>query len=330
MPRGVYLSTGPLLPNQINDILHIMETQAKTTAKDFFINLGAMLALYTTVANLVNLLFRVINTAYPKINEGYLGFIWSSISISWPVAAIIVFFPIFILLMWLLEQDYKQFPDKQYASMHKWFACISLFIFGAVIAGGFLTVLYYFIDGRELTTGFFLKVLVLLVIAGGVFSYYLYDVTGRLTGNLRKIYRVVALVIVLGSIIWGFNILGSPRTQQLKKYDQQRVDQLSEISRQVDYFYEDKGSLPQTLAELSEGSYQGHEWVDPQTKRLYEYVKTNDLAYLLCAEFNKESDKENAQSYYDYYGYEDTNWTHPAGRYCFTKTINKNLYQPSD
>ncbi|MDP9249229.1 MAG: DUF5671 domain-containing protein [bacterium] len=308
-----------------------METQAKTTAKDFFINLGAVVALYTTVASLVNLLFRVINTAYPKINESYMGYMWNSGSISWPVSVIMVFFPIFILLMWLLEQDYKQFPDKQYAAMHKWFAFISLFVFGAVIAGDLITVLYYFIDGRELTTGFFLKVLVLLIIAGGIFSYYLYDVTGRLTANLRKIYRVVALVIVLGSIVWGFNILGSPRTQQLLKYDQQKVDELSELNRQVQYFYEEKGYLPQAVSELSEGSYKGQEWVDSQTNRPYEYVKTNDLTYLLCAEFNKESDKESAQSYYDYYGgYEDTNWTHPAGRYCFTETIDKNLYQQYD
>jgi hypothetical protein len=306
-----------------------METQAKTTAKDFFINLGAVLALYTTVANLVNLLFRVINTAYPKINEGYMGFLWSSISVSWPVAAIIVFFPVFILLMWLLEQDYKRFPDKQYAPMHKWFAFISLFVFGAVIAGDLMAVLYYFIDGRELTTGFFLKVLVLLVIAGGIFSYYLYDVMGKLTGNIRKIYRVVALVIVIASIIWGFSIIGSPRTQQLKKYDQQKVEELRQINNEINYFYGEKGYLPQALSELSQGSYKDPARVDPQTDRPYEYVKTNELTYMLCAEFNKESE-ESEQSYYDYYGYDDTNWTHPAGKYCFTETVEKSLYQPSE
>src|SRR3989344_503718 len=136
-----------------------METQAKTGAKDFFINLGAIVALYTTVVSLVNLLFRAINRAYPQIDHNYYGF-FSNDSISWPVAAIIVFFPIFILLMWLLEKDYKVFPDKQYAGFHKWFSYITLFVFGIVLAGDLLTVLYYFIDGRELTTGFFLKVLV--------------------------------------------------------------------------------------------------------------------------------------------------------------------------
>ena len=307
-----------------------METQAKSGAKDFFINLGAIVALYTTVVSLVNLLFRVINTAYPKINNGYFGFAWNSGSISWPVAAIIVFFPIFILLMWLLERDYRVFPDKQYAGVHKWFSYITLFVFGIVLAGDLLTVLYYFIDGRELTTGFFLKVLVLLVIAGGLFSYYLYDVMGRLTGNVRKIYRVVAVIIVVGSIIWGFNIIGSPRTQQLLKYDQQKADELQQIDNEITYFYQDKGYLPQSLAELSQGSYKGPERMDPQTKRPYEYMKTNDVTYLLCAEFNKESDDKNTESYYNYYGYQDTNWTHPAGRYCFTKTIDKNLYQPNN
>ena len=44
-----------------------METQTKISAKDLFINLGAIVSLYTVVVSLVNLLFTAINTAYPKI-----------------------------------------------------------------------------------------------------------------------------------------------------------------------------------------------------------------------------------------------------------------------
>src|SRR3989344_1976499 len=92
-----------------------MEPQTKSGAKDFFINFG-------------------------------------STSISWPVATLIIFFPIFIFLMWLLEREYRINPEKQSAGIHKWLTYITLFLAGITIAVDLITVLYFFIDGQELTT----------------------------------------------------------------------------------------------------------------------------------------------------------------------------------
>src|SRR6185369_1949581 len=64
------------------------QMKPKASAKDFFLNLGAFIALYTLVGNLVSLLFNVINTAYPKVVSGYNYF--GSSSISWPVATLVV------------------------------------------------------------------------------------------------------------------------------------------------------------------------------------------------------------------------------------------------
>src|SRR3989344_7330910 len=100
-----------------------METQTKISAKDLFINVGAIVSLYTVVVLLVNLPFTAINTSYPKIERGY-G-IFGSQSISWPVATIIIFFPIFIFLMWMLERDYRINPEKQATGIHKWLSYIT-------------------------------------------------------------------------------------------------------------------------------------------------------------------------------------------------------------
>lgn len=104
----------------------------QSNAKDFFLNLGAIVSLYTVVYSLVDLLFTVINTAYPQINNGY-DYVGSQ-SISWPVSILIIFFPIFVLLMWLLEKEYAAYPEKQNAGVHKWLTYITLFISGLVIA----------------------------------------------------------------------------------------------------------------------------------------------------------------------------------------------------
>ena len=71
-----------------------MEQNQTKGAKDFFINLGASVALYTVFITLINLLFTIINRIYPQIIEGYTYS--GSGTISWPVAVLVIFFPILI------------------------------------------------------------------------------------------------------------------------------------------------------------------------------------------------------------------------------------------
>ncbi len=301
-----------------------METQTNKTggAKDFFINLGAIVGLYTLVVSLINLLFTVINKAYPQIMNGYNYF--GSSSISWPVATLIIFFPIFIFLMWLMEKEYIREPEMKNHGIHKWLTYITLFIAGLVIAGDLITVLYYFIDGQELTAAFLLKVLVLLVVVSSVFIYFVSDLRNKLTTKSRIFWRIYMGVIILGSIIWGFSVLGSPQTQRLYKYDEQKVNDLMNLNNEVINFYSNKGTLPKTMEEMASGNYYVAP-VDPQTQKPYEYEKTNNTTYNLCAEFNKASDGTD-DSTRPVSPYEYTTWTHPAGRYCFSQTINPNLY----
>jgi hypothetical protein len=189
--------------------------------------------------------------------------------------------------------------------------------------------LYYFIDGQELTTGFLLKVLALLVIAGGVFAYYISDIRGKLTPKSRNIWRVVAFVVVLGSIVWGFTVLGSPRTQRLYKYDDAKVMDLQNINGAIQSYYSVKTALPKDFTELATLNY-GVNQIDSQTQKAYEYKKTGNMTYEVCAEFNKASNSNNdGRSVPAVYPYGGTSWTHPEGRYCFPQTINPLQYPTS-
>ncbi len=299
--------------------------QKSASAKDFFINLGAFVSLYVIVGSLLNLLFTVINKSYPQIVNDYNYYYSSSSSISWPVSTLIIFFPIFILLMWLLEREYKAYPEKQNTGVHKWLTYITLFVAGATIAGDLITVLYYFIDGQELTIGFLLKVLVVLIVALAIFAYYISDIAGKLTANRRKIWRVTALILVVGSIVWGFAVLGSPRTQQLYKYDQEKIGNLQTLDSQIRNYYSVKRTLPKTFAEAMSESYYGNLLVDPQSKQPYEYEKVSETTYRLCAFFNKESSDKYSGSYSPYI-YGEISWTHPAGRHCFERSVNLTDY----
>ncbi len=294
-----------------------MEPQTKKSgAANFFMNLGAIVALYVLVFELIDLLFIVINKAYPQINNGYSYF--GSSNISWPVASLVILFPIFLLLMWLLGKSYQLDPEKQNSGVRRWLGYITLFLSGLTIAIDLITTLYYFIDGRELTTAFLLKVLVLLVVVGSVFIYYLSDIRNKLTPQYRMFWRIYGAVIVIGAIVWGFSVLGSPRTQQLYKYDEQKVSDLENMNSQIMSYYYNKGSLPKSLEDMNSNYYIVK--IDSQTNKPYEYQKTGTTTYNLCAEFNKTSIDNGYPNGVSF-------WKHPAGQHCFSQTVNPdNIY----
>ncbi len=297
----------------------------KSNAKDVFLNLGAIVALYTMVFTLINLLFTVINRAFPQTTDYYYNY--GSQSISFPVATLIIAFPVLVLLMWLLEKEYMTEPERQSGGIHKWLTYLTLFFAGITLAGDLITIIYYFIDGRELTAAFLLKVLVLFVVSGGVFMYYISDIKGTLTGSKRKMWRVATALVILASILWGFYVLGSPRTQRLYKYDEQKVNDLMNISNQVQSYYSTKGFIPEKLDALNAlYGYPGVIPNDPQSGQSYEYVKSSNTSYNVCAIFNMQSNDNNQINRPAAYPYGGVSWAHPAGHKCFSETINPQVY----
>lgn len=291
--------------------------------KDFFLNLGVTVSLYILVGSLLSLLFTVINRAYPKITNAYAYTV--SDSISWPVAVLIILTPVFLGLMWFVSKDYAIDPERKNSLVHKFLTYLTLFLAGGFLIGDLVTVLYYFLDGQELSTAFLLKVLSIIVVAGSIFTYYIGDVRGTLTPQKRMFWRVFAIVLVLGSIVWGFSVLGSPYTQRMYKYDSQKVSDLSNIKSAVESYYSVNNSLPENLTQMKDGgNYYYFTDIDSQSGKAYEYKKLSALQYEICAEFNKETEKNTSSvNSYEYMGY---SWEHPAGRHCFEITINPNLY----
>lgn len=175
-----------------------------------------------------------------------------------------------------------------------------------------------------MTTSFLLKVLVLIIVAIGIFTYYLADIRGKLTPRIRNIYRGISLVVVVGAIVWGFVVLGSPRTQRLYKYDDQKVNDLMNINSEVTNYYSLNGKLPTTISDIDVQYYMNLN--DSQIQKPYEYEKLTATTYNLCADFNKASPHYNTtESSVARYPY-GMSWEHDAGRYCFKQTINPNLY----
>jgi len=298
--------------------------------RDLFLHLLSIVTLYWSAVSFVALLWQYINYFFPDVlNSNSYGF---SSSIRFAVSSLMIVFPVFIAVSWFLSRIYKKEAVVRESKIRKWLLYLTLFIASLVIIGDLVTTINMLLGG-EVTIKFILKALSVLIVAGLVFGYYLDDVRRETPAQSGKYFGWGTGALVLGVIIGAFFIVGSPQTARLLQFDQQKIQDLQIIQGQIVNYWQRKEVLPNSLADLNDpiSSYKIPN--NPQTNQPYEYrVKdAQNLAFELCVNFNREGTDMYApggglnipvsKQILD-------NWQHPAGDYCFQRTIDKQLYPP--
>ncbi len=300
----------------------------KVTPKDFFLWAGAMIALYSSIFAFIALLFQYINYAFPDPLAYYYSDPFSG-GIRFAMATLIVMVPVAILLMRYIRKDIQDVPAKEDLWIRRWVLVLTVFIAGFASVGDLITLINYFLGG-DITTRFILKVLVLLLVAGGVFLHFLADLRGYWIAHPGRA-RIVGYamgIVVLAALFSGFLIMGSPTQVRLYRFDSQKISDLQTIQYQITNYYQQKVVLPTTLAEV-EDPLSG--WTLPKDPQggVYRYEKTGDLSFKLCATFNAETQKlQSDVTVPALYGGESENWQHGAGETCFDRTIDPDRYPP--
>jgi Domain of unknown function (DUF5671) len=130
-----------------------------------FITLG-----FWTVA-LGQIFYDLIARAFPdRVSVTYQGSIQSEL--AWQLATVMIAFPCFLFLGRLIARELQRRPDAARSGARAWITYIALVVAALVVLGDGIFFLYALLRG-ELTIKFVLDSLVLLVIGGGVFAYYL-------------------------------------------------------------------------------------------------------------------------------------------------------------
>lgn len=307
-----------------------MEQQIKTGPKDVFLNLLVIITLYVSVISFIALLSQYISYLYPDPSNFYFNNISNQIRLS--SAALIVVFPVFIFLSWLIGKDLAANPSKRELKSRRWLIYLTLFISAVTIIVDLVTMIYNFYSG-DLTIQFFLKILVIFLVAGAVFGYYAWELKRSFSpAKLPKVSAWTSSVIIFVAVVAGFFIVGSPATQRDRRFDEQRANNLQILQNEIVNYWTQKDILPSNLDALKNSISGFNPLVDPQTGQPYEYNIKSKLSFELCANFKKPSlnsglnakERLPVQIYSDPYS---DNWNHGVGRSCFERTIDPQLYK---
>jgi hypothetical protein len=305
----------------------------RTSPRDFFLYLFATGALYFSAVDLIVLLRQYVNYFFPD-PLSYSGFTGLSNAMRLSMAFLIVLYPAYVIVMSILGRDTDREPAKQELWVRRWSLYLTLFLSGVTMVGDLIYLVYSFLGG-DFTLRFILQALAILIVAAAVFGYYLF-LLRRGPGTYqatRRTLAVVSLVVIIGLIVGAFFIVGSPAKNRARAWDEQRVNDLSSIQSQVVNYWQRKEQLPKTLADLNDPISNSSIPTDPETKAAYEYSVTGEKMFQLCATFAASS-VSGEKTYGGPMALNmpspgaGDNWQHEAGRQCFTRTIDPQLYPP--
>src|SRR3989338_10548345 len=153
-----------------------------------------------------------------------------------------------------------------------------------------------------------------------------------------KAFIYIVIFIVVAAVVAGFFIVDSPSETRIKKFDEQRVSDLSFIQSEIINYWTRKGELPKMLLDLKDDIRGVSIPADPESDNEYGYKARGKYEFSLCANFstnNVDETKPLNKSISPPYkpvlmrqeNYSDW-WGHSVGYVCFDRKIDPELYPP--
>lgn len=149
----------------------------KTSPKDFFLHVLAIITLYASAVSFGTLIFQLINIWIPDPlkQDMYYPVDQFYRSLRYSISVVIIMFPAYIATMWYLQKQFQQAPEKRNARIRKWLIYFTLFAATVIILISLISLINHLLNG-ELTIHFFLKLVTIMVISWAIFLYYLTDI----------------------------------------------------------------------------------------------------------------------------------------------------------
>jgi len=297
--------------------LPVPKKRASASPREAFLFLVLFCSLYTWIFALGTLCFDLLNIAL--IQPGEVALHWIG-SLRAGMASVMVAFPLFVFMQYLTAAEARQNPGQRISPIRRWLTYLTLFAAAAAVVSDLIVLGLHFLEG-EVTLRFLLKVLVVALLAGSAFTYYLRQLKQderspslESASNWRYGIHLLAglIILVMGLAFWN---AGSPLKARQLRQDQARIQDLRAIENSIRYYYDAKGVLP---ADLSACDTSTDTFVeskrDPVTGKPYRYRVLDPIHAEIGADFARPSQPLRE---------DDGFWKHGAGPTDFRIEVRK-------
>lgn len=304
------------------------DKQKNNAAKFAFFYILSLVSLIFVALASGMVLFQVINKEIVDIINEYSGR-YSDSQMRFAISALVIATPIFYITMRQIYRNLHQgYLDKD-SDVRKWLTYLILLVSILVMIGWLIATLNSFLGG-ELTVKSILKASTALLISGAIFSFFFYDIKRNevLGRKDRVIYNFfwASLIFVAGIFVLALLTIDSPQQARNKKIDQEVLNDFYQIDSGLNNYYQEKGELPKSLAELqAEFSYILDENLrHPDNQQPYTYEALGEREYQLCTNFLSSNIIDNT-SRRSPYGFVDKRWLHQSGYNCIKQKIEQKI-----
>ncbi len=306
-------------------------TGKKSSAMEIAINLFSFVLLGVVATALGVLFYQIINKYFPDpLARNYYRGRFSTKAIHYSISALLIGFPMYYLSMRLWFRSFRKGEGKIETLLTKWLTYLVLLVASITIVGDLITALFTFLQG-EISIRFVLKAVTILGIFGAIFWFYFLErrkiqYRQEISRKTFQIFGLVISVIIIIGIILGFVAGGSPAMERKRGFDEQRANDLADISQCLENYARQYKRLPNSLEELNKTTYSYCvDKKDPETNQPYEYrvisqsktiSKNKEAEFELCANFALKSEDDSVSNSSPYYARQNQWSQHTAGRNC--------------
>lgn len=332
--EAVYTALGDYWATATGVELPVGGTKSESSKEAFFYLL-AFSTLCSWSTALGSAMFTFIDQWFPDpvTAANYSYYLDPARTVTWQLATLGVAFPIFLLVMRLILQGSKAQPDRPQSGVQKWLTYLALLGTAGTIIGDLIWFLNSLLAG-EITTRFFLKSVVVMVICAGIFIYYLRTLRSARqpteVDDIRWNRGFVGLSLAAVGTVFaiGIFVAGTPAQQRDYQADERRIEALLNISNAIRMRYEnfklradsdrkaEPFAMPPSLDSLSlipEGL------MDPVSRQTYEYRVIAGTKYELCAVFARPMREARLEQLGGQF------WEHGSGRRCYQLDASRSV-----
>lgn len=302
---------------------------SKNNPKYAFWYMLSLVALIFMALGCGQVIFQIINKTIADFTGIYsAGF--NSSMLKFAISSLIISIPLYFLMVRQIERGLSSGDLDEDSSIRRWLTYVILFASSVVMVVWLIITINNFLEG-ELTSKFLLKAVTAIIIAGAIFSYYLYDIrrdnVKKMT-NVLLTYLIASLVITVGSLVAAFFFVESPAEARARNHDMQVLNAFTQIDSAISTYYTQTGKLPERLDQLNEQTpyINSQSFQDPQSKKMYDYKVMDASTYQLCADFQTDNTKDQPGQDYTY----TDRWPHASGYQCLKqKALNYTTEVPA-